>query len=189
MNDPNGGISNMSTNDWDQFVEKVAEDERARKVRLLYQTDHQQLLQACRELSKQVFAGDLKPGEYQIRYTPHPRVSQFPRAIVNLQPTYVVINQEGTVMVEMLGGLDHFGVWAYPEGFPERLQAFKYGDKQLTNGLWYYDDGYDLFSDYEQEIEAMRPKGGNSRFIHWELNQLRGRLACLAAVLTTLPGK
>ena len=93
------------------------------RVSLLCKTDHHALLDACNKLSKQVAQGNLKPGEYEVRIYPDPEVSKFPRPILDLSPSYVYIdeNDSGRVMIEMLGGLGHFGVLAYTENLKKSL--------------------------------------------------------------------
>lgn len=127
-----------------------------KRVHLLYKTDHQALLDACRELSRRAAAGDLKHGMYYVRSDSHP-----PQPILDLGPNHVFIRYDGRVMLEMMGGLDHFGVYAYPEDYKEPpVMGFKLGDKKLIDGLWYYDDGYGVPpEDYDRRIEALRPKG------------------------------
>ena len=135
---------------------------RQQRVRLLYKTDHQALLEACRELSKQVTIGDLKTGTYWLHGSRrHPAVSRFPQAILDLAPNYVYIdeNNSGRVMLEMHGGFVHFGVQAYTEDYKKPHVGFEYGDKKLIPGLWYHDDGYLENPEYEKMIEALRPKG------------------------------
>jgi len=127
-----------------------------KRVHLLYKTDHQVLLDACRELSRRAAAGDLKYGKYDVRSDSHP-----PQLILDLGPNHVFIRYDGRVMLEMMGGLDHFGVYAYPEDYKKPpVIGFKLGDKKLIDGLWYYDDGYRVRpEDYDKRIEALRPKG------------------------------
>lgn len=129
------------------------------RVRLLCKTDHNALLEACRELSKELAAGDLNPGKYRVRSSRRPpAVSGFPQTILDLKPNYVFIDRTGRVMVEMLGGLGHFGVQAYPENYKKPSYA-KYGDKKLIPGLWYYDDGYNRNPEYVKSIDALMQKG------------------------------
>jgi len=147
---------------WILFIVMSCGDyERELRVQLLYRTDHQALLEACRELSTRVGKRELKPGMYRIRAARDPIVSRFPRIIVDLAPSYVVVDEDGRITVEMLGGTDHFGVKAYPRNYRKPAFAdFTYGDKELCDGLWYYDDGYkELGADYEKRIEALRPRG------------------------------
>jgi hypothetical protein len=130
------------------------------RVRLLCETDHQALLEACRELSSRFARGELKPGKYWVRINRDPEVSTFPQPILDLRPSSIYIddNTNGSVRVEMLGGLDHVGVMAYPEDFKEPWPNFKYGDKELIPGLWYYDDLYEGDPKYDEKIEALLKK-------------------------------
>jgi hypothetical protein len=135
------------------------------KVRLLCKTDHQALLEACNDLSKQVASGDLKPGKYMVLINPDPEVSKFPRPILELRPRYVYLDDySGRVLIEMTGALEvHFGVCAYPEDFKASFKGFEYGDKELIPRLWYYDDGYDDNPDYDKRVEALLRKRKNSK--------------------------
>jgi hypothetical protein len=131
------------------------------RVRLLCDTDHQVLLEACNELSRQVAQGKLKPGKYDILFSSDPEVSKFPREILELRPRYIYIdeNDYGRITIEMTGGLDiHFGVYAYTEDFKTPYKSFKYGDKELIPRLWYYDDGYENNPEYDKTIEALIQK-------------------------------
>jgi len=129
------------------------------RVRLLCKTDHQALLEACNELSRQVTQGNLKPGRYEVPKSPASEVSKFPRPILELRPRYVYIDDTGYVAVEMTGVLDlHFGVCAYPEDFEARFKRYEYRDKELIPRLWYYDDGYRERSGYDKYIDRLIPK-------------------------------
>lgn len=131
------------------------------QVRLLCETDHEVLLEACRELSERAARGDIKPGRYRIFIDPDPEASCFPKPILDLAPSYVYIdeNDSGRVMVEMLGGLGHFGVLAYTEDYEKPSDSFSYGDRKVIDGLWYYDDGYLDNPEYDKKIEALLQKG------------------------------
>ncbi|NQT02008.1 MAG: hypothetical protein HQ580_08300 [Planctomycetes bacterium] len=135
------------------------------RVSFLCKTDHHALLEACNELSKRVAKGNLKPGEYTVRFDPDPEVSKFPRPILELRPSYVYIdeNDSGRVMIEMLGGLGHFGVLAYTEDFKKPYDTYSYGDKELIPRLWYYDDGYRDNPKYHKKIDALIQKGKKAR--------------------------
>ena len=153
------------------FVGKaVREGQKERKIlmtRLLCETDHQVLLEACRELSRRVDAGDLKSGRYYIRNHLQLQASRFPKVILDLQPRYVHIdeNNSGRVIIPIFGGFDHFGVTAYTEDYMESGPKYKYGDKELIYGdrelipgLWYYDDGYLDDPEYDKKIDKLIKK-------------------------------
>ena len=146
------------------FVGKaVREVEKERKVlqtRLLCETDYQVLLEACRELSRRVDAGDLKSGRYNIRRHLSLQASQFPKVILDLSPKYVYIdeNDSGRVMIPIFGGFDHFGVTAYTEDYMESRPKYEYGDKELIPGLWYYDDRYLDDPECDKKIDELIEK-------------------------------
>jgi len=136
------------------------------RVRLLCEMDHQVLLEACRELSGRAQRGDLKPGTYWLRGSQRlPAVSRFPQPILDLEPSYVYIdeNNSGRVMLEMHGGFVYFGVQAYTEDYEKPHVGFEYGDRELIPGLWYYDDGYHDDPEYDKKIEALIQKGKMKR--------------------------
>ena len=146
------------------FVGKaVREFKNERKVlmtRLLCETDHQVLLEACRELSRRADVGDLKRGTYYIRNHPQKYASLFPKEILDLQPRYVHIdeNNNGKVGISIFGGFDHFGVTAYTEDYLESGPKHEYGDRELIPGLWYYDDGYIDDPEYDKKIDKLIEK-------------------------------
>ena len=59
-----------------RLMKAELKEEKQRKVRLLSETDHQALLESCRELSKEILAGTLSaPNRYMVRHKPHPEAS------------------------------------------------------------------------------------------------------------------
>jgi hypothetical protein len=127
------------------------------RTRLLCETDRQALLDACRELSRQVSSGKLKPGSYSVRRRPDPEVAQFPEPIRALRPDHVAIDKtDGHVQIMMSAGWDNFGMYAYPEDFKKRF-PFEYRDRELLKGLWYYDDLYrhGREDEYDRKVDAM----------------------------------
>jgi hypothetical protein len=58
----------------------------------------------------------------------------------------------------MYGGLHHYGVTAYREHYEPASPSFRYGDRGLVRGLWYYDDGYEGNQKYDQKIKALLKK-------------------------------
>lgn len=134
--------------------------EREMRIRLLYETDHKALRDACSELSRRARTASLTPGMYQIRSNPNPEVAQFPEIILQLAPAYVEVSDDGMVIVAMMGGLSHFGVVFYPERYA--IQNRPLGNKEIASQLWYYDDGYDERSDWQERIDSLRPEPGKA---------------------------
>jgi len=133
------------------------------RVRLLYESDHAALLEACRDLGRRAIAGELKAGMYKVKGSADAVVQAFPRRILELEPVYVVVGEEGEITVAMIGGLDHIGVYGYPEGYSRSACAAR-GDRELIGGLWYYDDGYNARpQDWDWHIERLRRKAKSSR--------------------------
>lgn len=130
---------------------------KQRQMHLLCETDFQVLLKACKQLSNRVAAGDLKPQQYNVHVKPHPESSRFPQPILDLEPTYVIIDARGSVMIELHGGFLHYGVIAYPEDY-KKPPDFEYGDKKLIDGLWYYDEDFKGNPEYQRHIEELLQK-------------------------------
>lgn len=138
------------------YFPQMAKQGKERRIMLLYRIDHAALLDACRKLIKEKREGKWQEGRYDVSFRPHPDAARLPERILKLKPTWVWINNE-RVMIEMFGGLDHFGIQAFSRDFPEADQK-KYGHKKLLDGLWYYDDGYRKTANYDQYIESLRPE-------------------------------
>ena len=130
-----------------------------RRERLLCETDYHILLDACRELSKRNATGDLKSDIYWVRKDKEPKASQFnfPRVIMDTEPLFVEIIDEGIVRLEM-AGLPMYGVTAFPN-IPTKPLPF--GDVELIPGLWYYDEDYNNFKHpkHKKRIDAMIQRG------------------------------
>jgi hypothetical protein len=122
---------------------------------LFYETDYGELLAACRELSQRVAEGNLQPKQYNLFWEdPDPNVSTFPQVILDLEPSFVSIDADGVVDLELLPGPEYFGVFAFPEGQKDR------DDVKLIDGLWYYDSEYrDEYPKYMKRIDAMIDEG------------------------------
>lgn len=129
-----------------------------RRVLLLCKTDHQALLKAGREIlihepvKKRLREGQGIAGSFHI-----PRGVQIPQAIVDLRPQTVLIDYSGYLLIEMHGGMDHFGVRIYPEGVNEPHPLF-HGGRKLLEGLVYYDEGYSFNPEYDKVIDELIEK-------------------------------
>ena len=144
---------------WDHMIYKAQQ----RRVLLLCETVHQALLKAGREILSEV------PVKKTIQRTknetpgiignfPIPKGVRIPQAILDLRPHAVVIDYDGYLIIEMHGGMDHFGVRIYPEEFKAPYPGFKYINRKLTEGLWYYDIGYDGNPEFDERIEELLQK-------------------------------
>jgi hypothetical protein len=124
------------------------------KARLLVETDHQALLETCRELSRQVMNAEIRDAVYE-----GTEALRLPEPIPALRPNHVTISRDGCVQIGMYTGWWPLGVRVYPEGYPEYPPPFKYGDRELLKGLWYYEDGYSLHPDaYDKVIDELLGK-------------------------------
>ena len=128
-----------------------------RLVRLLSQTDHHALLQACRQLAARTQTGELSPGDYWVRWDKEPRLTNLPEAILRVDPLYVHIDSQGYVYLEM-AGIPYWGAVAYP-GPTKDGYGFQ-GNVELIPGLWYYDeDCDDRYPRHQAKIHALIQKG------------------------------
>jgi len=113
---------------------------------LLHHTDYRALLDACRLLMKEGYRG-----QYNVEWPNRdPEVDRFPKAILALKPTYVSVQDDGRVVIEMWGGMSHYGVVAYAEDFKEPSEGYVFGNKKLIDGLWFYSDFIDLREAHKQ---------------------------------------
>jgi len=128
------------------------------RIRLLRETDHEALLAACRELSKEVASGKLKPGVYDVRPIRDRIASRFPKAILHLRPHSVTIGKDGLVMLGIAGAFDDYGVYAWPEDYDPNLAPInRSGGRELLKGLWYYDEFYrgKGREEWDEQVQAM----------------------------------
>jgi len=59
-------------------------------------------------------------------------------------------------LVATTGGLDHCGVYAYLQDYESPPGGGIYHDRKLIEGLWYYDEQYDV--DYRRKVDALWQK-------------------------------
>lgn len=157
------GLTHQEAELADEYVAHLSKLKSKGQRRLLCEGDWTSLLEACRELLHRVDAGDLHPGEYSLEYDPPEEVSQFPQPIVELGFGVVCVQTE-RVVIAMMGGLDHFGVNAYQKNYTPPSDDFKYGDRELIPGLWYYDDGYrEAPAWYGKKIDTLIENGINRK--------------------------
>ena len=126
----------------------------ARRPILLYETNHRELLEACRELSRKVDAGQLKPDCYDLTFK-QINTDQFPQTILDLHPLKVDIRKDGCVDIIMSVKVQ-YGVLAVHDGYNEDNKEYYI---QLFDGLWYYDEDFVQHPEHKNEIEELL-KGG-----------------------------
>lgn len=131
-----------------------------RLVNLLCETDHHALLRACRELSARAAAGGLKPMAYFVRRHPSAEVVSFPKVILDVDPLFVRVEDNGSVWV-VLHPTPSLGVIAYPEN--DGLYRDSRGDIELVPGLWFFDEQYrqDMHPEYVKYVDRLIGKREN----------------------------
>ena len=133
----------------------------ARRPVLLYETDHRELLEACRELSMQVATERLEPGSYWIHSDTNPESRQFPQLILSLDPLRVEVEKDGWVNI-MMSPVVMYGVVAYPEDYEGTLSGLyeyaKVWGLELIDGLWYYDEDFRKHPEHMKEVEELLKK-------------------------------
>ena len=126
----------------------------SRRSVLLYQTDHQALLKACREISERVTSGEIKVKYNHTYYSHSGDLDQekklFPKPILDLAPSQVYIENNGMVNV-MMSPVVPYGVRVYPTG----MKRDYYDDLELIPGLWYYDQDFVSHPEHKKEIEEL----------------------------------
>ncbi len=136
--------------------------EQQRRVLLLYQTDHEALLKAGREVLRQGPKDPMKFEYYGIIYLggfPVPKGVRIPKIIRDLRTYDTRINFSGYLFLEMEGGVTGFGLRIYPERFTAPRRYFEYGNRELLPGLWYYDDRYNHIPGYDKTIDRVIQTG------------------------------
>ena len=139
-------------------IHDVNEMEKRRPV-LLYETDHQALLEACRELSQQVATGQLKPGTYFL-YGPHvdPETRQFPQLIRDIEPLNVLIDLD--VVYVTMSVRVVYGILAFPENIDRKnIEMYEESNRiELINGLWYFDNDFLNHPEHMKEVQELLEK-------------------------------
>jgi hypothetical protein len=136
------------------------EDSDPKRVQLLYRTDHVALLAACREVmaNRNVY----KQRNENFRSFIDPTDPKLPAAIVALQPCEIISDDDDSVYLQLHGGSDDYGVYAYSEKVAHRhidVSNGWSGEIQLIPGLLFFDRGltYKDRAEYLNKLKAMKP--------------------------------
>ncbi len=139
------------------FTRKWSQQAEQARNHLFFETDYQELLTACRALSKRAAAGELRSGQYCVHLGKRdPETLTFPQVILDLKPACVYTNWhgDGEVVIELFPGPEWLGVTAFPEG------SAGHGSVKLIEGLWYFDPKYSSeYPKYVDKINAMIEEG------------------------------
>jgi len=139
----------------------LAPDEK--RVQLLYETDHEALLQACRSLMEQKRNNSLNMNHWFIeqRFAKALRINGnfhaagISETIVDLEPVFIKIYEDDRVLIELVSDFYSVAVQAYPDDVEGG------GNKKLLDGLWYWDVGYEKISDFDEYLKRLKPKNSN----------------------------
>ena len=135
------------------IIAKTTEELAVKKQKLLYQTDHQELLKACRQVITRYNDGVYSRAKINIIDAPANDLKQIPQIILDLEPVYIWIHKD-MVMVALIGGMNHAGVTAYMNNGEAVVSD---DDFVLIDGLLYYDDGLreadDDYKDYLKDLK------------------------------------
>jgi hypothetical protein len=150
------------------------------RVRLLCGTDYQALLKAGRAVLSRTPMPEPGPDGSRLAGTfPVPDGVSIPRPIRWISPYSAAVDYNGFLIVELGSGRDRFGVRIYPGGFKTPHSTFSYGDLRLSDGLWYYDEGYRGSTSYQGRIDRLIKEN------KWSvLNTAWRHMGSLEAVLT-----
>lgn len=149
------------------FMDKTINELAVKKQRLLYRTDHDELLKACRQVIARYNNGAYS--KIDIRDASAKDLGQIPQIILDLEPVYVWPS-ENCVMVALIGGLDHAGATAY---LNDKEAVAGDDDLKLIDGLVYYDDGLrEADDDYRDYLDSLEEKA--ITYLDWK-RQSRGR--------------
>ena len=121
------------------------------RVRIFCKSDHEALLQACRDLSQRADVGRHETRVYEVGIFSG---LSLPGPIRALRPREVIVSKNGIVRISMYSGWHPFGVWACPEGYvghrPDKAK------RKLLEGLWYYDEDYNYSPEgLDKHIDAL----------------------------------
>ena len=144
------------------FTRKWSQQAARGRNHLFFETDYQELLAACRTLSRRrVTEGSQSRLSFNVYFGKRdPETLSFPQVILDLEPAQVLtdLHGGGEVYIVLFPGPEWVGVTAFPEGNEG------HGAVKLIDGLWYFDAGYQASRPkYVARINEMVEKGRQLR--------------------------
>jgi hypothetical protein len=125
-----------------------------KKQKLLHQTDHNDLLKACRLIITRSNDGTFSKAKINPKDDTFAKDPEhIPEIIRNFEPVHIWPRKDMVIIV-LIGGLDHAGVRAYMNSKDAVL-----GDDEikLIDGLIYYDDGLrEVGDEYKEYLNDLR---------------------------------
>ena len=112
------------------------------RVRAICDANHVAVLEACRELSKEISAGNLKPGLYSLNSEHDRSRLSLPPCILELKPhvLYLYHKEDGRIQIGLSRiKMNSIGLEAYPEGVIGPAPINQIGKRELIPGLWFYE--------------------------------------------------
>ena len=138
-----------------KFVFGIDRFERKR-VKLLFESNHEALLLACRKMILEAKDGKWDYEKLWFATEEGKKLySRLPEPLKKIEPVYIFISYD-QIMVALWGGMTHMGIVVFLE--EDDMPWGKKYYKEISKGLWYYDDRCKNDQDFEELIESLRPK-------------------------------
>ena len=151
-----------------KLMTKMLDELAVKKQRLLYQTDHRELLKACREVIGHYNEGKFSTAQISVGQERSAEdCKHIPEIILSLEPVSIWLDK-GRVIVALIGGMDHAGVKAYAK---DQDAVPGDDDFKLIDGLLYYDDGLrEAGADYKEYLDSLKNEAAT--YLDWKRKQM-----------------
>ncbi len=149
-------------------MQKILDELAIKKQRLLYRTDHQELLAACRKIIKKYNDGVFSTDKINIDHKEFENdIKHIPEIIINLEPVYIWLNNN-SVTVALIGGMDHAGAIVYINNDQVNTRDDYI---EIIDGLYYYDDGLrEANKDYKDYLKSLEKEA--IPYLDWKRKQM-----------------
>jgi len=150
------------------FMMKTINELVVKKQRLLHRTNHHEFLKACRQVIVRYNEGVYSRAKINFGDPASEKDwKQIPQIILDFEPVYIWLKKD-SVIVALIGGLDHAGVIAYMN---DEKTAAGDDDFKLFDGLTYYDDGLtEASEDYKDYLDSLENEA--IPYLDWKRKQM-----------------